>query len=629
MRRHWINILVLIILFVGMVGWLTAQKNRKLRNIENQTVEKLLEEFRAATTPFTTLAKLFYEQSNEALARTMQIASTGDAKTRHALREKILDRFYPMYRNGTLLGLMQMQVHDPEGRSFVRFRHSELFGDDLTSIRPSIRNMVRSHRFLEGCEAGRYSFGYRHIFPLFYDGKYTGSVEWVWRSIAVTGMMSRLFGGDYGIVIPTEELNETMSPETIRDFSEPFPLCPDFRIEKTHAQYDAIRFRKTLRALQIPATTICTALKQDSARILHVAQNGQYKFLVILPIRDIDTNRSDRLIAIKNDPYSATILSTYHRKLRYYSLLMLLLIGIIYLSYRKEMFVRTLLDSQKDLVVLTSGSKLYDANRSFLEFFGVKNIKEFLRTYGCVCRQFLAKEGYYSSHHDDARWIEALSSHSGQEKRVIMRSPIDGKERIFLVSVRRFGKTGLHVVSFRDITELEREKRHLQLESVRDHLTQIYNKRAFEHYLREKIQDYRTFHRFEVSVVMFDLDDFKRINDTYGHTAGDRVLRRLTRIVRGQIRKSDFFARWGGDEFMIVMEGIEPAQAARIMDKIRLSVENADFGVPERITCSFGITAIGDNDTLIEIIERVDKLLYQAKEKGKNQIVWDTGGGGR
>jgi len=120
---------------------------------------------------------------------------------------------------------------------------------------------------------------------------------------------------------------------------------------------------------------------------------------------------------------------------------------------------------------------------------------------------------------------------------------------------------------------------------------------------------------------MLDLDYFKKVNDTHGHNIADFVLKTFTSIVTDIIRDADSFARWGGEEFVVLMRHTSCEQAFGVAEKIRIAVEAHDFGQAGHITCSIGITMVQSDDTLTQAIERADKALYTAKDQGRNQTI--------
>ena len=122
---------------------------------------------------------------------------------------------------------------------------------------------------------------------------------------------------------------------------------------------------------------------------------------------------------------------------------------------------------------------------------------------------------------------------------------------------------------------------------------------------------------------MFDIDNFKSINDTYGHDIGDEVLKTLSNLTLGSIRATDFASRWGGEEFMILLPETSLADTARIAENIRVAIESYKFeAIPTPITISLGVADYkSDYKDKEEIIKNVDIALYEAKHNGKNQVV--------
>nr|WP_255421885.1 diguanylate cyclase [Tepidibacillus sp. HK-1] len=166
------------------------------------------------------------------------------------------------------------------------------------------------------------------------------------------------------------------------------------------------------------------------------------------------------------------------------------------------------------------------------------------------------------------------------------------------------------------ITELE----HLALT---DPLTKIYNRRYLDLYMEKAIPlSQRREH--PMTLIMFDIDHFKTINDTYGHNAGDMVLKKVTRVIEGIIRDSDVFVRTGGEEFMIVLPNGSLEQGIKFAERIRKTVEGTKFvykGKRILVTISLGITEYIKGQDLSQFIEKADQGLYRAKETGRNRIV--------
>ncbi|MCO7227229.1 ABC transporter substrate-binding protein [Pleionea sp. CnH1-48] len=173
------------------------------------------------------------------------------------------------------------------------------------------------------------------------------------------------------------------------------------------------------------------------------------------------------------------------------------------------------------------------------------------------------------------------------------------------------GFTSIH----QDITDAIRVE---QL-SKTDSLTQLNNRMNLDSALIKETARANRFTR-PLSVIMLDIDHFKEINDTYGHTHGDRVLMHVANLLKQGVRESDMVGRWGGEEFMILCPETDLKGAVTLAEKIREQIAESQFVGGIRTTCSFGVTQVETNELPEALTERVDCLLYQAKSKGRNRV---------
>lgn len=156
-----------------------------------------------------------------------------------------------------------------------------------------------------------------------------------------------------------------------------------------------------------------------------------------------------------------------------------------------------------------------------------------------------------------------------------------------------------------------------------DELTGLGNKRALQSDLHREAE--RSVRRnTPLSVVILDLDHFKTINDTHGHLAGDQVLQNLAKTLSASARQSDLCFRYGGEEFLVILDETSPAQAALICERLRLSIAQQNFyygAKPIPVTASLGCATLQEGESLEDFIGRADKALYVAKDSGRNQSV--------
>jgi diguanylate cyclase (GGDEF)-like protein len=182
-------------------------------------------------------------------------------------------------------------------------------------------------------------------------------------------------------------------------------------------------------------------------------------------------------------------------------------------------------------------------------------------------------------------------------------------------------------VSFRfSMTDVREERllRKLYESSTRDALTGVYNRLHFEERLRAEVA-YAIRHKAQASLLIIDLDHFKRVNDTYGHPAGDAVLKRACEACSKALRTEDVFARFGGEEFAVVLRGIDAKGASRLGDRLRKAVaaEVVEHeGQSIQVTLSAGVASMAccTNASAEELISIADRRLYLSKEQGRNRV---------
>ncbi|MDQ5987563.1 MAG: hypothetical protein CSYNP_03308 [Syntrophus sp. SKADARSKE-3] len=211
----------------------------------------------------------------------------------------------------------------------------------------------------------------------------------------------------------------------------------------------------------------------------------------------------------------------------------------------------------------------------------------------------------------------------------------NGKEMICMQYNSFIGssaKNGEIVAIFENITERKHaeeelrdsEKRYLEL-SITDAMTKLYNTRHCYNILESEVARANRFNH-PLSILMMDIDNFKRYNDTYGHMEGDHVLTGFADVLRRTVRKVDYACRYGGEEFIVILPETIADNGVIVAEKIRKEFKKEVFipvpGVSEHVTVSIGVAQITPQEGLVEFIKRADKRLYKAKEQGKDRVVF-------
>jgi diguanylate cyclase (GGDEF)-like protein len=166
-------------------------------------------------------------------------------------------------------------------------------------------------------------------------------------------------------------------------------------------------------------------------------------------------------------------------------------------------------------------------------------------------------------------------------------------------------------------------QRQLEDQASKDALTGLLNRRTFDEHFRT-LSSYHWRHKKPMCGVIFDIDNFKEVNDQYGHMIGDAVLERLAECIKSQVRASDIVARWGGEEFALLLPNTSQEEAVNVCEKLRLGItqsQSIQSLIKHELTISLGLSALQEKDTITTLFHRADKALYKAKANGKNQTV--------
>jgi len=171
----------------------------------------------------------------------------------------------------------------------------------------------------------------------------------------------------------------------------------------------------------------------------------------------------------------------------------------------------------------------------------------------------------------------------------------------------------------RDITDRKRAEEVLKQLATTDPLTGVANRRKFDEVLDAEV---KRSSRYDIALtlLLFDIDHFKAVNDKYGHLVGDQVLVEFTRLVSENVRANDHFARWGGEEFVLLSAHCDEECTERFAEKLRLLIAAHNFPEVGQLTCSFGLSGLRPGDSAAGMVARADEALYQAKSQGRNQV---------
>ena len=280
-----------------------------------------------------------------------------------------------------------------------------------------------------------------------------------------------------------------------------------------------------------------------------------------------------------------------------------------------EVFSTTPKSSDRACIVVIYGPEL--GKRASLGH-GTFEVGRSSRSDLCIDQESISRHHARISFDGERHVIEDLGSTNGTfvNERKLERSVLNDGDQV------KVGRSILKYMSGDNIEANYHEEIYRLM--TMDALTQTHNRRYFNEALEREYQRSLRYHR-ALALVLFDIGHFKQINDTYGHVAGDSVLRQLARVVKPRLRQQDVLARVGGEEFAVLLPEVEPAGALVAAEKIRRLVESARFLVDQRefgCTVSAGLASFDPRLTTPQMLyEAADRNLYEAKRGGRNRVV--------
>lgn len=273
---------------------------------------------------------------------------------------------------------------------------------------------------------------------------------------------------------------------------------------------------------------------------------------------------------------------------------------------------KQIIDSNLMIVKAASDCRIIEATEAFREFFG----------YSQEDISHLSLSDLYSDQKGESEYIQMKEMLDTKRKwsgeiEIITQK----RERYWVDAVISpyIGKTG-NVLGYTAIYHDITDKKRIELLSITDPLTKLYNRKKFNDVFEEMLmrRHWREGNSFGLLIV--DIDHFKKVNDTYGHQTGDAVLLRVADILTQTIRTGDILARWGGEEFAILLPDIDMEKGCFVAEKLRYAIASAEIELLGHITASFGVSIYGEGDTQESMMQRADEALYRAKRNGRNRV---------
>jgi diguanylate cyclase (GGDEF)-like protein/PAS domain S-box-containing protein len=556
------------------------------------------------------------------------------------IRQALYKALEAPYKQFTKYDIQQLHFHLPNNDSFLRFHKPKKFGDNLSQVRASVVYVNQYKKPTVGFEEGKIFNGYRFVYPLFYNDEHIGSVEISSSLLSFKKIYEHNNHLHLDFILKKSLVEKKLFKNQLKNYA-PYHHLNDFVIQTTLKNYNdhedqmiEIKHKEVLVSI-LDDHSIKTIQHHAFSKVL----GTQLYVLDLIPLyNDFTSEAVGYAVIVAPSHYLDYFLSSIIYSFLAIIVLTLLFTAVFYLDRRHvEVF-------KERLAITEQNSRLSSSNQLFssvmngtddLIFYKDKELKyigcndAFVQYIGKDRSEILGKVDSDLYDEERAKQVREFDQMTLEDDQMQIRhgwvTYTDGR-RVYLSTKKtpfvynNMGDVGILGVS-RDLTDLHIAHKKIKEQTFIDELTKVHNRKAYNRRIDELLAHFERYNTM-FSMIIFDIDHFKQVNDTYGHKTGDNVLIDLSQLVQRSIRKNDYFFRVGGEEFIVLLTHTELSDAMIIAEKLCLVVENDLRTLKDKkITISLGVTEVQTGDVEDSIFNRADAQLYQAKEGGRNRVV--------
>lgn len=632
-------------LFVGFFNWQSLQKDfnyqlsiraDELKAAASTSFDNLQQQMLALAS-LIVLDDELHADIQKAYNVWQQEGESAGGETTQQLRQQLLYKLEPSWHQlQDSLGIRQMHLHfaDQQQRSisFLRVHAPDHFGDDLTGIRPVIDQVHATGQSASGFEIGRYASGIRGAIPLLLQPHQSAVLELGTSFQTQLQRLDEQFSSGFAILLERAQVSQSLTDEVYRQEVYHIDGC-DYFLEASSRE-EVTQILQGLSACKQQGLT-----REGWKKLL---LNGKY-YLVIHSIYEhplSDLHNAHALIWQDITPLQQSLQQAQWNlaqgTLLIWVLVQLALVAILHLASHS---LRQRLVQTRDQLA-NSNSRMM----AVIEHFQAAVLLEsedrtVLQVNQMYCREFAGQLQPEQLTGKPSRMLLVQTSKAFQdeadfvqraEQLLSRRSELlheelnlkDGRtfERDY-VAIQHDGQFLGHLWVYRDVTLHKQQQEALSHLARTDSLTELPNRRYFMERLNEELHRCRR-HNEAAAVIMFDIDHFKQVNDTWGHAVGDEVLQEIANRTRSCLRITDLAGRLGGEEFSVLLPGTDQQGSLVFAERLRRSIADTPFSTSAgalNITISLGISRLTYSDQIPDMpLLRADQALYRAKDAGRN-----------
>jgi len=505
------------------------------------------------------------------------------------------------YKEKTVYKNIWIQIVDKEGTSLYR-SWSNKRGDNLLKVRKDLAHVFMTKKVLFSTSIGLFDLSLKVIIPIFKEGGFVGVLEVISRFNSIS-----LHLKEYqinSVVVAKKEYRKQLK----YPFSKKF--IDDYYVSNLDAPKDLMNYLKNNGV-------------ENYFNDSYMVENGYV--IASHALSGWDNIPIGYFIMFKKiDDVSSVDLDFFVFKWFTIVIVVFMSIAIIvgtvlfYIHRKDRKYYKNIINTSKNIIIVCDEKEIIQVNRTFFRYFdSYTTLEQFKDKHRSISDFFISEEGYLREDMDGVRWVDFMIEKSEESHKIKLK--ILDKEYYFSASAAVIDEENRQcAVIMSNISEQENYKKKLEYTTITDSLTQIRNR----HYYKEEIKKEATRanrYFYSLSLIIFDIDYFKQVNDSYGHNIGDTVLIEYTKLISSFLRKSDIFCRIGGEEFTLILPHTNKADAYKIADKLRTKVEEYKKVVP--VTMSFGVVEYVRGEDTEFTFKRADEALYEAKNSGRNRVI--------
>ncbi len=625
--------IVIVSIFVLVYGAfftvVQVDKNNRINTILEEHVEKLNTHYHLIQNYFFLDANIIKNKilNDKKIQIILQEASVSSKNKKAHLREELYKYLTPLYTSALKRGIYQLQFVFSDNTSFLRSHKPDKYGDNLSAVRYSFLYANSQKKDVWGFEQGRTTHAFRYVFPFYNEkGNHIGAVE---ISLSSSFIQKRLIEVSklHTHFLVNKKILGVRAWKTKNLGTHYIPS-----IENKNYMYSIVDKIHTEEKNKLEQAFVNPYQKYIAQQIslkkhfsfYHCIDNN-VKVISFLPIKNIKDKEVVAYLVSYSDDHTIYDIQTHYR---------IFLLTIFFISMFTVYIIYVSLQAKKELEIY---EKIISQTKSHLSFLDTNY------TYKAVNTMYLLAHNKTQDEIVGHSVLEILGEDvfkeyvkekldlclSGEEVHYSKWFKTDGLGDIYMdVSYYPYlvnGRVEGIVVSSNDITQLHLTQEKLKELANKDQLTNLYNRRYFYNVV-ENIIHLEKRAKSNLSIIMIDIDKFKNVNDTYGHTNGDIVIKSLASLLLEHTRASDIVARIGGEEFVVLLPDTPQEAAFKFANKLRLYTERLIVftveGFEIQYTISLGVAQVDleNEKTIQKALMRADKALYEAKENGRNKV---------